>query len=80
MAMKEHMPYKADTTTTTTTPRLLDDDDDDDGGGGDSSTTMTTTKKNKKKCLYLPYIHSYTYKPALKLKESKSKCSFSRQV
>ena len=29
MAMKEHMPYKADTTTTTTTPRLLDDDDDD---------------------------------------------------
>ena len=30
MAMKEHMPYKADTTTTTTTPRLLDDDDDDD--------------------------------------------------
>ena len=79
MAMKEHMPYKADTTTTTTTPRLLDDD-----GGGDSSTTTTTTKKNKnknkKKCLYLPYIHSYTYKPALKLKESKSKCSFSRQV
>ena len=30
MAMKEHMPYKADTTTTTTTPRLLDDDDNDE--------------------------------------------------
>ena len=41
MAMKEHMPYKADTTTTTTTtttPRLLDDDDD-------SSTTTTTPRR-----------------------------------
>ena len=35
MAMKEHMPYKADTTTTTTTPRLLDDDDDDDDDDND---------------------------------------------
>ena len=33
MAMKEHMPYKADTTATTTTrttPRLLDDDNDEE--------------------------------------------------